>query len=70
MQPGSRRSAWLLDELGPEGLVITRHGKPIARVVPYGREPAELIGSLRDRVEVRGNLLSTGLRWDAASSPG
>ena len=25
----------LLDELEPDGLIITRRGKPVARVVPY-----------------------------------
>ncbi|WP_419162872.1 type II toxin-antitoxin system Phd/YefM family antitoxin [Candidatus Palauibacter sp.] len=59
----------LLDELGPEGLVITKRGKPVARVLPYDQEFASLIGSLRDKVKVRGDLLSTGLRWDADAQP-
>ena len=59
----------LLDELGPEGLVITKRGKPVARVLPYGREFASLIGSLRDKVVVRGDVLSTGVSWDADAQP-
>ena len=55
----------LLDGLDPDGLVITRHGKPVARLVPFEREHAELIGSLRDKVEVRGDILSTGMDWCA-----
>jgi len=54
----------LLDELDPQGLVITRHGRPVARLVPYPRTPEALIGALRDRLEVHGDLLSTGLHWD------
>ena len=33
----------LLDDLGPEGLVITKHGKPVARLVPVGRDGADLM---------------------------
>ena len=50
----------LLDELDAEGLVITKRGKPVARVIPYGCEDAELIGSLRHKIEVRGDLMTTG----------
>ena len=55
----------LLDRLDSDGLVITKRGKPVARVVPYGREDADLIGSLRHKIEVRGNVFTTGVRWDA-----
>jgi antitoxin (DNA-binding transcriptional repressor) of toxin-antitoxin stability system len=39
----------LLDELGPDGLVITRRGEPIAKVTPITGECANLIGSLKGR---------------------
>lgn len=55
----------LLDELEPEGLVITRHGKPVARVLPYPQRPQERIGALREKIVVRGEILSTGESWDA-----
>ena len=59
----------LLDQLAPEGLIITKHGRPVARLVPYAQEPGRLIGCLRGRIEVRGDLLSTGARWDADAQP-
>jgi len=59
----------LLDELDAEGLVITKHGKPVAKLVPYPRVSASLIGSLQDKIEVRGDILSTGTRWDACAEP-
>ena len=59
----------LLDGLDAEGLVITKHGKPVARVVPHKRDSASLIGSLRDKIEVHGDLMSTGARWDAGAEP-
>ncbi len=55
----------LLDQLDGDGLIITKRGKPVARVIPYDREEADLIGSLRHKIEVRGDIFSTGLRWDA-----
>ena len=55
----------LLDRLDADGLIVTKHGKPVARVVPYDNEGAELIGSLRHKISVRGDLFTTGLRWDA-----
>jgi prevent-host-death family protein len=55
----------LLDRLDAEGLVVTKHGKPVARVVPYDRQWADMIGSLRHKIEVRGDIFSTGVRWNA-----
>ena len=55
----------LLDRLDAEGLVVTKHGKPVARVVPYDRQWGEIIGSLGHKIEVRGDILSTGVHWSA-----
>ena len=55
----------LLDRLDAEGLIVTKHGKPVARVVPYDRQCADLIGSLQHKIKIRGDLFTTGLRWDA-----
>ena len=59
----------LLDRLEPEGLVITKHGKPVARLIPFECDSAAMIGALEDKIEVRGDLLSTGVRWDADDQP-
>jgi prevent-host-death family protein len=54
----------LLDELGPEGLVVTKRGKPVARILPAARKSPfeELYGALRGKVYVDPNddLFSTG----------
>jgi len=52
----------LLDDLSAEGIVITERGKPVAKVIPIGSGRAALIGS------IKGNLLSTGIRWNAEGS--
>jgi len=58
----------LLDSLGPSGLVITKHGRPIAKVLPVTRQENErLIGSMREKIKVRGDLFSTELQWNAES---
>ena len=55
----------LLDHLDAEGLIVTKHGKPVARVVPYTSHAADLIGSLRHKVKVNGDVFTTGLQWGA-----
>ena len=55
----------LLDRLDAEGLIVTKHGKPVARVIPCNQECADLIGSLKHKIEIRGDIFTTGLRWDA-----
>ena len=57
----------LLDQVDADGLIVTKHGKPVARVIPFDTQGVDLIGSLRHKVKVRGNLFSTGLYWDASA---
>jgi prevent-host-death family protein len=57
----------LLDEVDQDGIVITKRGKPVAKLIPIGTESASLIGSLKGKVKIKGNVLSTGMRWDAQS---
>lgn len=58
----------ILDELGAEGIVIEKRGKPIAKVIPVGpADNSKLVGSMRGMIKIKGNLFSTGLKWDAES---
>ena len=57
----------LLDNLDPEGITITKHGKPVARLIPASSDCADLIGSMKGKIRVHGDILSTGLNWDAES---
>jgi prevent-host-death family protein len=57
----------LLDTVGPEGIVITKHGKPVAKLIPLGTESKGLIGALAGKLRIRGKILSTGIAWDAES---
>ena len=55
----------LLEKLPEEGLVITKHGRIVARVVPYREGNADLIGSLAEKIVIEGDLESTGIAWEA-----
>ena len=57
----------LLDSLPPEGIVITKRGRPVAQVLPIRKPGESLIGALKGRLKIRGNIFSTGERWDAES---
>ncbi len=57
----------ILDEVDDEGIVITKRGKPVAKLVPIRAESAELIGALKDKLEIKGDIISTGVRWHAES---
>lgn len=57
----------VLDHLDSEGLIITKHGKPVARVIPAQSDCKDLIGSLKGQIKVKGDTLSTGAKWDAQS---
>ena len=57
----------ILDSVDPEGIVITKHGKPVAKLIPIPTESAELIGSLKGKIQIKEDIQSTGLRWDAES---
>jgi prevent-host-death family protein len=55
----------LLDEVDQDGIVITKRGKPVAKLIPIGAESASLIGSLAGKLKILGDVLSTGVRWNA-----
>jgi prevent-host-death family protein len=57
----------LLDEVGPDGIIITKRGKPVAKLIPIGAECAALIGSLAGRITIHGDIAGTGVKWDAES---
>ena len=57
----------LLENLDPEGIVITKHGKPVARLIPASSSCADLIGSMKRKIRVHGKIFSSGLKWDAQS---
>ena len=57
----------ILDNLKPDGVLVTKHGKPVARVIPASSDCAALIGCLKGKLKIKGNIMSTGTRWNAQS---
>ena len=57
----------LLDRVDPDGILITKHGKPVAKLVPVYTDNAKLIGSFKGKIKIKGNVLTTGMKWDAES---
>lgn len=55
----------LLEKLPADGIVITKHGRMLARVIPYREGNAELIGSLAEKIIIKGDLETTGVAWEA-----
>ena len=58
----------ILDNVDPEGLIVTKHGVPVAKLIPISSEPSALIGALKGKVRIfEDDLFSTGVRWNAES---
>ncbi len=59
----------ILDNVDADGIIITKRGKPVARLVPISPPTsAHLIGILKGkgkvRIDPKDDLLSTGIRWN------
>ena len=50
----------LFDQLDADGLIVTKQGKPVARVLPLEANNSNLIGSLRHKIKIKGNISTTG----------
>jgi len=57
----------LLDSVGPDGIVITKHGKPVARLLPVESGSQDLLGALQSKLRITGDIQSTGISWHAES---
>jgi prevent-host-death family protein len=57
----------VLDEVDQDGVVITKHGRPVAKLIPISAESGGLIGALEGKLRINGEILSTGSSWHAQS---
>ncbi len=49
-------------------VVITKRGKPVARLVPYDDTPVPIHGFMKNTVKILGDVVSpVGEKWDAES---
>ncbi len=57
----------LLDQVDAEGILITKHGKPVAKLISIEQESIQLLGALKDKLVIQGDIMNTGLIWNAKS---
>lgn len=58
----------LLDEVAASGeeIVITKRGKPIARLVPYRNRPESIFGIDRQSMRIQGDIVAPlNVEWEA-----
>ncbi|MXX00410.1 MAG: type II toxin-antitoxin system Phd/YefM family antitoxin [Acidimicrobiia bacterium] len=50
----------LMDEVAVSGeeLVITKHGRPVSRLVPYQDKPRMTFGRNRENIQITGDIVS------------
>ncbi len=62
----------LMDEVAETGeeIVITKNGKPTARLVAYRATPKSWFGADRGKIEILGDIVSPiDVEWEAESNP-
>ena len=56
----------ILERLEPGGIIVTKRGRAVAKVLPMNAGDNErLIGSMKGKIRIKGDLLTTGMDWDA-----
>ena len=64
----------LMDEVNETGaeIVITKHGRPVSRLVPAVRSAPYMWGRYREQVRIAGDVVSPAMPaedWDAVGNP-
>jgi len=57
----------IFDNLGPDGIIVEKRGKPVAKVIPIRTNNSEWIGSMKGEIKILGDIMSAGIKWDAES---
>ncbi len=58
----------LLDRVPSGGVLITKRGRPVAKLIPVRSSCSDLIGTIPGLAsDPKDDLFSTGLDWDAES---
>ncbi len=53
-------------QLRREEIIITKRGKPVAKLVPVDEKPSPVFGRMKGTVVFMGDIVSpTGEKWDA-----
>lgn len=58
----------LLDKVAEsrQSLIVTKHGKPVAEIVPIRADKRDIVGSMKGSVTILGDIISPlDVEWDA-----
>lgn len=61
-----------MDEIAAEGgeIVITKFGRPVARLTQVRKPPESFFGKDRDRIKITGDIISPiDVEWEAQADP-
>jgi antitoxin (DNA-binding transcriptional repressor) of toxin-antitoxin stability system len=53
----------LIEDVDPEGIVITKGGKPVAKLIPVGLDSAPHAGSPDEKASIGGKAVPEGQEW-------
>ena len=62
----------LMDEVAQSGeeIVITKHGRPVSRLVPYHQPPERFFGADHDIIRIHGDIVGPlDVEWEAVVDP-
>ena len=57
----------IFDHLDSNGIIVEKRGKPVAKVMPIRPNDTDWIGSMKGKMKIHGDIMSTGIKWDAES---
>lgn len=61
----------VMDEVAATGeaVVLTKHGVPIAQLVPATNKPKKIFGAMKESIEIKGNIMAPlDVEWDALTA--
>ena len=57
----------IFDHLDNNGIIVEKRGIPVAKITPIRTNNSEWIGSMKGEIKILGDIMSTGIKWDAES---
>lgn len=57
----------IFDNLDSNGIIVEKRGKPVAKITPIRTNSSDWIGSMKGEIKILGDIMSTGIKWDAES---
>lgn len=62
------RCLQLMDEVNEKhvSFTITKHGRPVAKLIPIDEKPVDLFGCMKNTVTIQGDIISSvDVSWEA-----